>query len=232
MWGNGLPGPPLLRPITLAAQARFLACDGKQMLFTRAWSRWKPPGAKQCSGVRTPTWGLSAIQHWFKTDLKWYSMSLEKLLYPIPWKTKPHTPWWAEYLTTKNRPSLSQAVWHRTEVSVCASLSSKYSFSLSWFPLDVFQLMNHWRGIKQNIWEKMGLVAAPTPTNLYICPWGNQVVFFFNFQDPCLWMKSSAFLILLCLLPLCLLCGLLDSQYNSSKSVESEWKGKNKQIQF
>ena len=25
----------------------------------------------------------------------------------------------------------------------------------------------------------MGLVAAPTPTSLYICPWGNQVLFFF-----------------------------------------------------
>ena len=113
---------------------------------------------------------------------------------------------------------------------------------LHWAPSTVFLLLGfHWlflswwttREESNKICKrKWDWWLPPPPATSISVSEGISFFLFFNFQDPCLRMKSSAFLILLCLLPLSLLCGLLDSQYKSSKSVESEWKGKNKQIQF
>ena len=135
---TGSLGPRLQRPNTLAAQAHSLACDGKGMLFTGAWSRWKGRGAMQHGGGRAPTCMLSATQQLFNTGLK--SGSQWGVLFTVLGK------WNSTFIGKQNlwplgnRPSPSEAVWHKTKAVVCPSLSSKRRFCSAWFLLAFFSV--------------------------------------------------------------------------------------------
>lgn len=134
----GSLGLPLQRPRTLAAQSCFLACDRKGMLFTTAWSCWEGRRGKQHGGRGAPTWMLSAFQQTFYTSLK--SGSQWRVLFTVLGKWNPtfidkQIPW-----PLGNRPSPSEAVWHRTKVVVCPLLCSKHCFYSAWFLLVFFSV--------------------------------------------------------------------------------------------
>lgn len=89
-------------------------------------------------------------------------------------------------------------------------IKQKLLYVLHWALTTVFVLPG-FHGCFLSLWttrEESGKIdrrkwiwcAAPAPTNLCICPWGNTG--FLNFQDPGLQMKRASLLLLLGLRPL------------------------------
>ena len=100
--------------------------------------RWKGRRAKQHGGRGAPTCMRSAIQQLFNTGLK--SGSQWRVLFTVLGK------WNSTFIGKQNlwplgnRPSPSEAVWHRTKVVVCPLLSSKHYLYSAWFLLVFFSV--------------------------------------------------------------------------------------------